>query len=243
MNPHEIKSLRKEKNLSQQEMGDICGVTKTSVSRWEKDKAKPSGSALIRLEELRDGKVVVSDLSPLEHKLLAQNVEAGGFKNNEDFLIESLRHLLSNNGSFMSIAPDNITQIPKKKAHLAAAAGSGIEADLIDWVEGSPELNVRVAGLSMVPMFQDDEVVTMAPRHLAKRSQELAKGKIYLFRVDGQLKARASDNVEYLTKTGTVGQMVSINPDFPPIDITDQFTEIEWIAWLEKDGSFPKRLK
>ena len=102
MKPHEIKELRLEKKLSQQDMGDICGVSKTAVSKWEKGQTEPSGPSLIRLKELRDGKVVISELTPLESKLLADNVEAGSFKDAEHYLIESLRYLI-NHGSFMPL--------------------------------------------------------------------------------------------------------------------------------------------
>lgn len=255
MKPHEIKDLRKQKKLTQAELGEVCGVTKASVSRWENGKDNPSGGALKILHQLRDGILIPTRLTDLEQKLLEQNVEYGGFKDAEDYLTKSLKHLLMH-GEFMSLtepnkqSPPSVTSFPQssmKTVHTMAAAGSEVEAEIIDWDEGARELNVRITGDSMAPLFNDDDVISMAPRSLAKGSQIMAKGKFYLIREAGGLKLKRYNTrparpdeagADYLTPRGTVGILESVNPAYPATDIVD--TDVDWIAWLEKDGSYPK---
>ena len=52
MEPKEIKALRKRLGLTQTQMADKIGVTKTSVLNWENGIAKPSKLARRELERL-----------------------------------------------------------------------------------------------------------------------------------------------------------------------------------------------
>ena len=47
-----IAKLRKEKNLTQEQLAEIMGVTRQSVSKWEMDIAFPETSTLIALSKL-----------------------------------------------------------------------------------------------------------------------------------------------------------------------------------------------
>ena len=94
MNAIEIKKLRTEKKLTQTQFGDICDVDKALDSKWEKGKNNPSGGALKILQQLRDGELVVSELTDLEVKLLDRNVAEGNFKSRENYLTASLKHLI-----------------------------------------------------------------------------------------------------------------------------------------------------
>lgn len=113
MNGEEIKALRLAKGLTQSELGELCGVDKASVSKWEKRKNNPSGGALKVLSMLAAGDLVVSQVSPLEVKLLDQNVEVGRFRNREDYLTASLKHLLVH-GRFLTL--DDAGRGPEFKA-------------------------------------------------------------------------------------------------------------------------------
>jgi len=108
MEPSEIKALRLSKNLNQTQFGEIFGIGKAAISNWEKGRASPSSAAMKLLNDLKNGDLIVSELSELESKLLEQNVKIGGFKDAEDYLTTSLKHLLTE-GSFMSILPSKDT--------------------------------------------------------------------------------------------------------------------------------------
>ncbi len=49
-----IAALRKKKNLTQEQLAEILGVTRQSVSRWEMDVAFPETEKLIKLSKLLD---------------------------------------------------------------------------------------------------------------------------------------------------------------------------------------------
>lgn len=46
-----LKELRISKNLSQEELGNILGVRKSSISNWETDKATPTYDILTKLAQ------------------------------------------------------------------------------------------------------------------------------------------------------------------------------------------------
>ena len=47
-----IASLRKEKGLSQEALGELVGVTRQAVSKWETGAADPSTANLLALAKL-----------------------------------------------------------------------------------------------------------------------------------------------------------------------------------------------
>lgn len=44
--------LRKEKNITQEELADVLGVSRQSISKWEQDRAFPETEKLIKLSEI-----------------------------------------------------------------------------------------------------------------------------------------------------------------------------------------------
>ena len=61
-----IKSLREERNLTQEQVADALGVSFQAVSSWERDEYRPDMEKLIRLAELFD--VSVSAIAEEKHK-------------------------------------------------------------------------------------------------------------------------------------------------------------------------------
>ena len=114
MEPEDIKKLRKELNLNQADFSDLFGLKKSAISKWESGDNKPSGTALKKLHHLRDGDIVVSNISDLEVKLLDHNVLAGGYKDRTDYLNASLLHLLEH-GRFMSLSDSTGTRTPSEE--------------------------------------------------------------------------------------------------------------------------------
>ena len=53
MTPKQIKALRKELNLTQQELADRIGAQRVSVARWEIGSSRPTGAYLKLLLEVR----------------------------------------------------------------------------------------------------------------------------------------------------------------------------------------------
>lgn len=127
----------------------------------------------------------------------------------------------------------------KKKAHIMAAAGSGIAAEVIDWEGTDGTVNVRACGDSMAPKFQDGDIITF--RHKStSRSPYMKKGLIYLVQLAGDWMIKRYNTrpateeektAEYLTSSGTVGILESLNPTHKPIDIT---SPCEWAAWYDE---------
>lgn len=55
MNAIKIKKLREKKNLTQDQLARLCGVSAPAVSMWEADKKKPCKSSILLLELVQDG--------------------------------------------------------------------------------------------------------------------------------------------------------------------------------------------
>lgn len=49
-----LKELRKNKSISQEELGNICGVAKNTVSYWEKNINQPSIEIITKLADYFD---------------------------------------------------------------------------------------------------------------------------------------------------------------------------------------------
>jgi hypothetical protein len=127
-------------------------------------------------------------------------------------------------------------------AHLQAAAGSPILADVQDWDGEDDIVRVKINGLSMSPLLNDGDIIEMKHKR-ASRSQHVAKGKIYLFAYDGGFTVKRyntrpatqveiADGISYVSpesKAPKVRVLQSINQDFPEIVLQD---EAEWLAWL-----------
>lgn len=122
---------------------------------------------------------------------------------------------------------------------MEGVAGSGIEAEVIDWSAADDQIRVQINGLSMSPKFHDGDVISMMQRGRS-RSPFMKKGLIYLVEYDGgkmvkrynTRQARPDEkDADYLTPTGTVGVLESENPDYKPIDITGP---IDWFAWFQE---------
>jgi putative transcriptional regulator len=56
MNAIEIKEFRIKRGLSQERMAHLVGVSYITISRWERDKSKPSPLALEKIRSIADRK-------------------------------------------------------------------------------------------------------------------------------------------------------------------------------------------
>jgi len=140
------------------------------------------------------------------------------------------------------VSADIPSNQPRKIAHLQAAAGDPILADVQDWDGEDDIVRVKINGLSMLPLLNDGDIIEMKHKR-ASRSQHVAKGKIYLFAYDGGFTvkryntrlathAEIEAGISYISpasKAHKVRVLQSVNPDFPEIVLKD---EAEWFAWL-----------
>lgn len=46
-----LKELRKNKNISQEEIGELCGVAKTTISNWENNITQPPIETITKLAQ------------------------------------------------------------------------------------------------------------------------------------------------------------------------------------------------
>ena len=65
-NRSKLASLRKEANLDQKDLGDFIGVTRETVSKWERNIARPTAEHIIAicnlLSKLRNRRTVPEDI-------------------------------------------------------------------------------------------------------------------------------------------------------------------------------------
>lgn len=134
-------------------------------------------------------------------------------------------------------AASKVSQFPTK-AHILAAAGSPISAEVTDWDGADDTVMVRISGLSMSPLINDGDVIPMKHKR-ASRNPFMKKGLIYLVAYDGGYTvkryntrpAKPDEKGEEWVEKGKVKVLESINPDFPEIVIKQP---LEWVAWLDR---------
>lgn len=231
MKPNEIKELRAEKKLSMEALGTLCGVTKATVSRWEKGDRNPSGAALLRLKELSRGDIVPVTFTDLELKLLDENVRKGGFRNREDYLTSSLKHMIQY-GSFKSedsqqsstMSDDEEPAYYTLPHPMAIAAGSGQDGDHLGEIVVSREYPPNHFAFRVVGDSMDDGSEQGIPDgsiaiiEAMPEGQPYAKnGEIYAWHTpDGMTLKR------FMRGSGGKHALVSLNPDFGPIPYTEE---------------------
>lgn len=136
--------------------------------------------------------------------------------------------------------PQAVPSTPLRRAHIMAAAGSPITAEVMEWENEDGKVLVRISGLSMAPKLNDGDVIEMRHKSTA-RSPFMKKGLVYLLEYDGGYtvkryntrKATAEEMGEEWVENGKVKILESVNPEYPEIVIKDQ---VEWIAWLDEKG-------
>lgn len=53
MTPVEIRDLRQRLGLTQRALGELCGVKRITVEKWERGEYRPSGPSLLHLSRLK----------------------------------------------------------------------------------------------------------------------------------------------------------------------------------------------
>lgn len=173
---------------------------------------------------------------------------AAGLKAMKKIGLAGLQDFVANEIKPVEKTPSNVTAMPNNKpaprtAGMMASAGTADSANNcepqgIDLVNGT--VPVRVTGMSMEPLFSDDDIITFRLKGWS-RSPYMKKGVIYLVEYNGgnlikryntRKPKPGEDASEYLTGTGMVGVLESLNPEFPDIDITGPF---DWVGWYDEN--------
>ncbi|MES2706365.1 MAG: helix-turn-helix transcriptional regulator [Verrucomicrobiota bacterium] len=81
-----VRSWRKQRGLSREEIGRICGVSASTVHNWEAGRNQPHGKAAETIRQLVSGEIAVMPLTPLEERLLNDLQRRRGAKTREDLL-------------------------------------------------------------------------------------------------------------------------------------------------------------
>lgn len=151
-------------------------------------------------------------------------------------------------------APSQVGEHPARRAsgaHLMAAAGSPINAEMIESHEGGDTVKVRISGLSMDPLFSDGDIVTGLLKH-ACRSRAWKRGYVYLVSYEGGLTVKRYNTrlatpeeieagISYVSPRdhkAKVRILESVNPAFPEIVIK---SDVDWIAWIDTKASPSER--
>lgn len=91
-----LRELRKNKNLSQEELGKICGVAKNTISYWEKNLTQPSFEIVKEIAKyfnVSADYLLGIDLDKLE-KLKVALKEAGLFNGEDDMTMEDFERAM-----------------------------------------------------------------------------------------------------------------------------------------------------
>ena len=241
---------------SREWLAERCGVGMAAVGHWlnKKGTAVPiPAKHQITIRQLME-EDAASSQAKVPHNLVLEfddleyaPVEKAALE--QRMTIREWARTVLNEAASMSDEEFFATFIDKKlvplvpKAHIMAAAGPPLGAEVENWEGDDDTLLVRISGLSMVPLLNDGDVISMHHKRAA-RSPFMKKGLIYLVQIDGgytvkryntrlATEAEIESGISYVSKADgktKVHVLQSINPDFPEIVIN---SAAEWVAWIE----------
>lgn len=247
-----VKQWLKDHGRSRQWLADECESALQTINNWlGTDRGIPAKAVLIieRLMEADEAKA--ADEAGIPQNLVLEfskesfsqicDVALSEGKKPRDWAEEELLKLAGMDMEELAkkLHPNVTPMVPRKKAHIMAAAGTSIGAEVLDWNGAHDTVSVQIVGDSMNPLFEDGQIVDFRHKKTA-RSPYMKKGLIYLVHYnDGYMVKKyntrrpkdSEKDAEYLTGSGTVGVLESLNPGFKPIDITGPF---EWDAWYDE---------
>ena len=214
-----LRKLRAERGWSQIEVSQKlealgCGASQKALSRWERGSTEPSIRqflALCELYEVRDVLAVFGDKAP------AGALNALGQKRVREYI-----RLLEQDGEFALHPPEKLPlrlrTIPLYDLPVSAGTGQFLDSsdytllEVDETVPLSATFAVRIRGDSMLPRFQDRQIVYV------KQQQTLEPGEIGIFLLDGDAYCKMLSQEDGAS-------LVSLNPAYRPILIRE-FSEL-----------------
>lgn len=229
MELHEkIKNLRKERQLTQHDVGQILGVSDMSVRNWENGSKAPSANSLAAIAKLyevsSDYLLGISAETPVlnkrERNLLSEfrsldfygKLAVEAVCAIEQERVETKHKRAKDITSMMANAPTRY--IPRYILPSAAGSSAPIDGDdfelipVEDNVPTSADFAVRIQGSSMYPYISDGETVYV------QKNCTLSNGDVGIFSVNGSMycKQYYLDEERNLT-------LVSANPDLKDTNV------------------------
>lgn len=250
----EIKAWMKKEGHTRDWLGQKCGgLSKGTINNWLSTSILIPDRALelIRLLMAEDDAKAKQREIQQEPELERFSVECtpdefdkiNAAANAKDMLIrdwavKALIEAVERDAKEKSLGVIQPIRPATKKAHLMAAAGSPIDAEVLDWEGKNGIIDVRICGLSMAPKLNDGDVVGMRLKSEA-RNPYMKKGLIYLVEYDGGYtikryntrKPKPEEEGEEWVENGRVKVLESLNPDHKEIIIKQP---VEWFAWLDE---------
>lgn len=224
MELHEkIKNLRKERQLTQHDVGQILGVSDMSVRNWENGSKAPSANSLAAIAKLyevsSDYLLGISAETPVlnkrERNLLSEfrSLDFYGKRAVEEICaIEKERtesKLICAKNITTSISDTPTRFIPRYIIPSAAGSSTPVEGDEFELIPvtssipTSADFAVRIQGNSMYPYIHDGETVYV------QKKENLSIGDVGIFSVDGAMYCK-----QYFIDKDRNLQLLSSNPEF-----------------------------
>ena len=257
----DLSTLMAEKGMKQKDLGQILELTspKTSALMNGNRKISNSEQKLLKLYfygempfDLIRGTLENSkelEFTEQEWSIITTLSIREGYSTPQKWIVAQIRgylraitHLEQNKKeepTKLAVEQENNYNFTRNTYDLLAAAGSPIMSGDIQWDNPNGIVKIKAAGDSMVPLVENGGILEM--KHISKsRSPYMKKGLIYLVCIEGghtikkygtRPATKEEEEAEYLTQSGTVGQLLSLNKSHPPIDITT--TDFKWEAWYE----------
>ena len=189
-----LRQLRTEAGLSQQELADKIGISKSSINMYERGEREPSFETL----------EAIADYFNVDMDFL---VGKSPYLN----MYQHIREYLRTN----YFKDDKITASTKVPILGRVAAGIPIEAieDIIDYEEIPSSMartgdyfGLKIKGHSMEPNICDGDIV------IVKKQSDVESGNIAIVLVNG-----AEGACKKILKSGTGLTLVSFNPAYDPV--------------------------
>ena len=121
-----IFNLRKGKGLSQNELGDLVGVTNKAVSKWETGESKPAISQLMKLSKIFDVSMDdILDTNEQEEKQITKIVITGGPCAGKSTALTWIQAEYTKKGYYVIFVPESATELI-----LAGITSSALNSDI-----------------------------------------------------------------------------------------------------------------
>lgn len=224
-----LKILRERKGYTQEQLGELIGAAKTTISNYESGKREPDVEKIKKLARVLDttgdellGTGIKGSLPMLDRDLSSEDLKIAWDYKSLDFhgrrmvqlVVEEEQTRMKDEASKAArTVPEKIVRFRVPEYSHPMSAGTGVEADLefpndLELVKAPPRGTSYVAhvtGNSMEPDFHDGDMV------FVHAVEEIPVGRIGVFLMNGQ---------QWVKELGH-GVLISHNRDYDPIAITD----------------------